>query len=287
MPNFLVLGAAKSGTTSLYFYLKQHPQIHMSHIKEPEFFIYEGKKINFSSPIVINNIEDYCKLFQGVPKGIVMGEASTSYLYSPKASERIYHHIPDAKLIAILRHPAERAYSGFLHCLQRGLEPHNDFAQALQEEEMRIRNNRGSRLHYGQQGFYYVQLKRYFDKFDQEQIRVYLYDDLVTNPVNVIQNIFQFLGVDETFIPDMSHRYTTAAIPKNKIISALTTRMSPANSVFRLLLPAKLRLYIKSKVFDKPPLLPPELRNKLIDVYREDILKLQELIQRDLSMWLK
>lgn len=287
MPNFLIIGAEKAGTSSLYSYLNQHPQIYMSPIKEPQFFTFEGEKLNYSYPVVITNLEDYCNLFQKVPKGIVTGEASPSYIYSPKASERIRYHIPDAKLIAILRHPAERAYSNFVFSLQRGHEPLKDFAQALQAEETRIDNNWGFRWHYKHKGFYYVQMKRYFDKFDRKQIKVYLFEDLIANPIKILKDIFQFLGVEETFNPDVSIKYNVSGIPNHDIIPLLMTRLKLMSPVIKQLFSAKLRSSIKSKLFHKAPPLSPELRGQLIAVYREDILKLQELIQQDLSRWLE
>ncbi|MBW4638366.1 MAG: sulfotransferase domain-containing protein [Gloeocapsa sp. UFS-A4-WI-NPMV-4B04] len=287
MPNFLIIGAQKAGTTALYSFLKQHPQIYMSPIKEPHFFTYEGEKLDYLKPVVITNIEDYCNLFQEVSKGIVMGEASPSYIYSPRAPERIQHYIPEAKLIAILRHPAERAYSNFIFNIQRGNEPLKDFAQALREEETRISNNSGFRWHYKHKGFYYTQMKRYFDRFDRSQIRVYLYEDLNTNLVSVLQSIFQFLGVDETFMPDVSHKSNVSLVPKNETIHILVTRLNSAKRVLKLYLPERFQAYIKSQIFDKPPPLPPEIRRQLIDVYREDILQLQDLIQQDLSSWLE
>ena len=98
MPNFLIIGAMKSGTTTLYDSLNAHPQIYMSRLKEPHFFSYDGTQ-NFP----ITNLEDYQALFRGVSNETLIGEASTTYLFNSKAPERIRHYIPQAKLIAILR----------------------------------------------------------------------------------------------------------------------------------------------------------------------------------------
>lgn len=294
MPNFLIIGAAKAGTTALYNYLKQHPQIYMSPEKEPKFFALEGEKLDFCGPgdrekinrSSITDIEAYRTLFQGVSNETAIGEASPLYLYSPKAPERIRHYIPNAKLIAILRDPVERAYSGYMMHVGEGRETLTDFAQALQAEEMRIRNNWGWG-HYVSVGFYYAQLKRYFDTFNQDQIRVYLYEDLQANPIGLLQDIFRFLGVDETFVPDISIRHNVTGIPKNNVLRALLQSLNPVKPVFKLFLPAMLSHYIKKQTFVKPPSLSPELRRQLIEVYREDILKLQYLIQYDLSKWLE
>ncbi|MES1024048.1 sulfotransferase [Gloeocapsa sp. BRSZ] len=294
MPNFIVVGAAKAGTTALYYYLKQHPQIYMSPEKEPKFFALEGDELDFRGPgdrenickSAITDIETYRHLFKGVTNEIAVGEASPLYLYSPKAAERIKKYIPDAKLIAILRNPIERAYSGYIMHVREGRETAKDFTEALQEEESRIRSNWGWG-HYVNVGFYHAQLKRYLNLFDKEQIRVYLYEDLKTNPINLIQDIFRFLGVDDTFLPDTSLKYNVAGVPKNDAIKALIKNFNSIKPAMNILLPDKLRHYLRSKVYEKPPALSQETRQKLIEVYREDILNLQDFLQRDLSKWLE
>ena len=137
MPTFLIIGAGKSGTTSLYYYLKQHPQVYMSPVKEAHFFDQdEGEKPDFrgpgrSSPPPITSIEDYRALFRGVTDETAVGEATPSYIYIPGAPGRIRRRIPDAKLIAGLRNPTDRAYSAFLHTVRSGRERLTDLARAL------------------------------------------------------------------------------------------------------------------------------------------------------------
>lgn len=301
MPNFLIIGAAKAGTTALYSYLKQHPQIYMSPNKEPHFFAFEGENVNFGGTagdqewlnrFAITDIQTYRLQFQGVSKQIAIGEASALYLYIPKAVERIHHYIPDVKLLAILRNPVERAYSAFLYQIRDDLEPITDFAQALREETTRIHNNWVPIYYYQQMGFYYTQMKRYFDTFDRAQIRVYLYEDFTTNTISILQDIFRFLGVDDTFAPDVSLRHNVSGIPRNKALHTfLGQEHHPIKTILKPLLPKELRrrvmLILQNRNLDKPPSLPPELRRQLIEVYREDILNLQDLIQRDLSKWLE
>lgn len=295
MPNFLIIGAAKAGTTALYHYLKQHPQIYMSPVKEPRFFAFEGQKLDFQGPLgeeinrsSVTDIKDYQALFEGVSDQTAVGEASTEYLRSPKAPKQIWHHIPDIKLIAILRDPVERAHAAYLMHIREGWET-LDFAQALQEEETRIRNN-WSFGHYATAGFYYTPLKRYFDMFDRSQIKVYLYEDLTSNAADLLRDIFQFLGVEETFVPDLSVRYNVSGVPKNKVLHALVTGLNPIKPVLNQLIPAKLGSNLKgyySRQNLAKPKLSPEIRQQLIEVYRDDILQLQTLIQRDLSKWLR
>lgn len=294
MPNFLIIGAAKAGTSALNSYLKQHPQIYMSPVKEPQFFAYEDQKLDFHGPGIatiqnsITDIKAYSALFQEVSNETAIGEASTIYLYNPKAPERIRHYIPDAKMIAILRNPVDRAYSGYLMHVREGRET-LDFAQALQAEETRIRNN-WSFGHYTSWGFYYPQLRRYFDMFERDQIRVYLYEDMTGDAAGLLRDIFQFLNVEETFDPDLSVRYNVSGMPKNKAFHALVKRPNPIKPVLKQLLPAWLKTSLKDRYLqysDVKPQLAPEVRQQLLEVYRDDILKLQNLIQRDLSKWLE
>lgn len=297
LPNFLVIGAHKAGTTALYNYLKQHPQVYMSPAKEPRFFALEGKNLEFLGPkkdpgnrCRFTTLEAYRELFQGVSSEVAIGEASTLYLYSQEAPKRIQHYIPDAKLIAILRNPIKRAYSNFVHAMQDDREVLTDFIQAFQEEEDRIRGGWGPFWHYKQKGFYYVQLKQYFDLFDQNQIKVYLYEDLQSEPSIVLQDIFRFLGVDDRFTPDVSSRYNVSGIPRNMPLDKLLGSRRVQNS-FNLLFSEKLSCRILNSVqhlnLKKPPQLSLEVQRQLIEVYREDVLKLQNLIQRDLSKWLE
>ena len=299
MPNFLLIGAQKAGTTALNYYLKKHPQIYMSPIKEPGFFDFEGQKPNFVGsgdqelydhiPI---DIESYRKLFQGVSDEIAIGEATTWYLYSSKASERIQYYIPNAKLIVILRNPVDRAYSAFLHTIRDKREPITDFAQALKEEETRINQNWEYIWHYKQMGFYYGQLKRYFNLFDRSQIKVYLYEDLKDNPIALMQDICQFLNIDKTLISGSPPRLNVSGFAKNKLLDHFLEKQNFKwiKTPFKLFLSSKMReniiVNLKNKNRTKPQI-SPAVKIELTQMYRENILKLQELIERDLSSWLE
>jgi len=303
LPNFLIIGAAKSGTTALHHYLAQHPQIYTSPLKEAKFFAFENQQVSWKGPgdldeklLPVTSLDTYQKLFSAVTNEIAIGESSPYYLYSPEAPERIQYYIPEVKLIAILRNPIDRAYSSFLHMMRDGREPIKNFAEALREEEKRINDNWAFVWHYRNAGFYYIQLKRYFDRFNHSQIKVYLYDDFEYDPLKVMKDTFLFLGVDETFIPDMSRKYNAsiqpknkAAVPKNKTLHSILE----SNLVEYPLKPfmdsksrKKLIFNLKNKNLKKQEL-SSQVRLDLINSFRDDILNLQELIGRDLSEWLK
>ena len=211
IPNFLIIGAAKAGTTSLYDYLNQHPQIYMSPIKEPRFFALEGEKLDFRGPAQginqtsVTTWEQYCQLFQEATTEKAIGEASTIYLSNPKAPHRIKHYLPEVKLIAILRDPAERAFSSYVHLVRDGYE-NLSFTEAVEAEPTRIKENWQPLWYYKERGFYYEQLQKYFAIFKPEQIKIYLYEDLAVDSTAVIQDLSRFLGVDDSFTPDLTRK---------------------------------------------------------------------------------
>ncbi|MBA2713838.1 MAG: sulfotransferase [Rubrobacteraceae bacterium] len=300
MPNFLIIGAGKSGTTSLYHYLRQHPEVYMSPVKEPKFFAVEGKELDFRGPNddmsmnrgSVTSIEAYRDLFRGVTDEKAIGEASPLYLHSPEAPSRIKHYIPEARLIAILRDPVQRAYSSFLQRVQKGQEPLRDFAEALREEENRMRDNWAPRWYSKRIGFYYAHLRRYYDLFEGDRIRVYLNEDLKADPVCIARDVFRFLEVDDTFMPDISLRYNVSGVPRSAALQTFLSKPNPAKDVLKLFLSEKLRQRIAVSLENRniagpPPPLDPGVRKELVDLYREDILNLEKLIGRDLSGWLE
>ena len=295
LPNFLIIGAAKAGTTSLYSYLDQHPQIFMSAEKEPRFFALEGEELHFQGPtqninqFSVTDMETYQQLFAGVTDEIAIGEASTLYLHSPKALERIRHYIPEAKIVVGLRDPAERAFSSYVHLVRDGFESLS-FAESLDAEPERIQNNWQPLWFYQQRGFYAQQMKQYINAFGAENIHVYLYEDLAADSLAIAQTIYRFLGVDTDFVPDLT-RENVSGVPKNKLIQRLLTKDNPLKAAIKPLVPKQLRRNMADKVkqqnLGKKPVLLPEIRQQLTSLYREDILRLQDLIDRDLSSWLK
>jgi hypothetical protein len=300
MPNFFIIGAQKAGTTSLYHYLKQHPQVFMSPVKEPFFFNHEinseGEvlKERFGGPgrwrkPKFANLKEYRTLFEGVEEEAI-GEASVLYICVPGTADRIQRHAPGAKAIALLRNPADRAYSAFLNAVRGGREPLNDFAQALKEEEDRIRHNWAYVFRYRSRGYYHEQLKPYYEVFGSERVGVWLYEDLKEDPVGVAQSVFGFLGVEDTFVPNTSSKHNPASVPRSEAARLAIRFMNTKLPIVRQIMPpsSKARKLVQNRILtgESPPL-DPEVRAKLMEGYREDILRLQQLIGRDLSAWWK
>jgi Sulfotransferase family len=300
-PNFLVIGAAKSGTTALWHYLRQHPQIYMSPRKHTRFFAFSVEEPGFrgpgpkspDSPYAFTEIEAYHGLFDGVTNETAIGEASHSYLYRSEAPRRIQRYAPGMKLIAMLRHPVDRAYSHYNQMIRDGREPLEDFTRALEEEEARIRDYWWPDFHYVQIGLYHAQLQRYFGLFEHDQIKVYLYEDFNSDPLKVLRDILEFLEVDDTFVPQAAVKYNASGIPKNKTLHSSLHKLRRIRPVAEKLLPKKQYqrlLHVGSSFHNRnltKPRLSPEVRRRVFDEYfRGDVLKLQYLLQRGLSTWL-
>lgn len=295
LPNFFVIGAAKSGTTALYDTLKQHPEVFLSPIKEPHYFGFEGE------PPVFPGIDgthyrrtgvwracDYGQLFAGVTRESAIGEASNLYMLSPSAAGRIKRNLPQSRIVAVLRQPAERAYSEYNSMAQYGVEPASSFADALAHETRRLQEGWFLGV-YRQRGYYHAQLSPYFELFPRQQIKIFLYEDWRSKPQALMRDLFQFLEVDETFTPEI-RRSNVTRLPKNRRLHAWVTRLERSRLRIPLLhsylVAAAQRL--DARFFcAPPPALDPEIRSRLTADFRQDILKLQDLIGRDLSHWLQ
>jgi len=304
LPNFLIIGAPKCGTSSLWAYLSQHPEVFMCVPKEPTFFGNEGEDGLSHGPEdenrayhsrVITSLKDYTALFDKVTHEKAIGEASVYSLYLPKAPLQIKKHVPQAQMFAILRDPADRAYSSYLHVVRQARE-RLPFARALQEEPERVRKQWNAVWYFKTMGFYYEQVKRYFDTFGRNQVHVYLYEDFQEEPMALMKRVFEILGVDSSFVPDTSRRAKTSYVPKHPAWERFLhkTRVSVEFSRKHFPQPLRWRVHKVAELIDRvgrpnrmsPPPMPADVRASLVEDYREDILRLQDLLSRDLSHWL-
>lgn len=313
-PNFLVIGAAKAGTTALYSHLRQHPEVYMPRHKEPNFFALHGNSPDFSAirkddelyqasvnlfnrikSISVDDMDSYRQLFSGVAGEKAIGEASTLYLFHPGAAACIKQHIPDVKLVVVFRNPVDRAFSSYLHMVRIGREV-REFREALSQEPVESENvwcARGD--FYIRPGFYARQLRCYLDLFDKGQIKIYLYEDFKRDPQGMVRDLYRFIGVDETFKQDLSKKHNVSGIPKNRYLYQLSrtvNRRINSSSLLKGLsnsLPKNLRSRIRTVLFEsslKRPQISTADRDWLVETYRSDILELQGMIERDLSAWI-
>jgi Sulfotransferase family len=296
LPNLLIAGMSRCGTTSLYHYLKEHPDVFMSPVKEPSFFLSQVRPvpengIGDDEKKYYSDRDDYGRLFERAGNCRAVGEASSENLYhAEKVIPHIQKHLGNPRIIISLRNPVDRAFSAYTFLISENRE-FLSFEEGLAQEEKRKRDGWRHIWLYRDAGFYYRGVKAYLENFPE--VKVCLFDDLLRDPLSLVQDIFRFLAVDPSFVPDVSARYKTSGIPRSRRINRLfeePTRMrSLARGVGKLLLKEdrwiKWRDRLKARSYGRAQM-KPETRRYLEGVYRDDILKLQGLIGRDLRRWL-
>jgi Sulfotransferase family len=295
LPNFFIIGAPKAGTTTLNFVLDQHREVFMCPVKETGFFWAYNQNIRLEGigsekllNRLVKDLNEYQGLFRRVTDQKAIGESSVRYLSSQQTPGLIHRFVPDARLIVSLRQPAERAFSAFAHNLRDGLEPCSDFAQAIDQDRGGVRDG-WLFCRYLANGFYYRAIKRYLEYFDISQLHISLLEDLIQEPTSLMKDIFRFLGVDDSFPPDLSHKHNVSGVIRNPVKRTLWRRSNRLRVALRPFLPPKMRHSAFEWVIrdlDKLKI-PPDQRKELTEYYRQDILQLQDLIQRDLSHWLE
>jgi hypothetical protein len=294
-PTFLVPGVGKSGTSSLYEYLKQHPEIFMTPKKEPGFFNWDGRAFDQRGPVdeklylaAVRDFDAYRALYSGRATERVAGEATPNYLYNDHAPQRIHARYPDLRFVVMLRHPVERLFSHYLHMRRMGDEPLS-LEDALGAEAKRRANGWGPSYHYLAQGHYAAQLGRWLARFDRARFHFVLYDDFERDSQAVMRGVYAFLGVDADFEPDTGVVHNAHYAPKSERLHELVMGNGSAKQLAKLILPSRVRrsasAWIRRKNAQAKPTLAPTLHDALLDAYLDDITRLEAIIARDLSAW--
>jgi len=290
MPNFLIVGAAKSGTTSLYHYLSQHPDIFMPRWKELSFFSRDP----FGPLHKVKKPEYYYKVFARASNQFAVGEASTSYLYDESAPRQIKKLLGTIKIIIVLRNPVDMAYSLYNHQVRREGETLNTFESALAAEDNRRKNITFRKKSYGwhanyyyyHRGLYFKQVKRYLEAFGKNNVLILLFDELMCNSAAVAQKAFRFLGVNDTFMPIIKVHNPAGKIlniPRFWEDSGLFQKT--ISFVFSKNLIKKIPHLLRNIGRKPPPPINPATAHKLAERFHYDICRLEKLIDKDLSSW--
>ena len=278
-----IVGAPKSGTTSLHYYLNNHPEVLMSSLKEPDYFSNKeimDQKLYYKDPN-INTLNEYHNLFLDRKDERLLGESSVSYLFYPEVSSRIKKYNKNAKIIIMIRNPIERALSHYLM----------DFRLGFIGEKFQDIFNLQKGAHFQQYfllGNYYPQIKRYIDKFGKTNVHIIKYSDFKKQSKEEVRKVFKFIGVDSEVKVNIENIYNSSFIARNLIIRKLYS-ISYLRSLFSVLFSPKLIKLIRTVFFkkpDKPKLESPFLR-LISEYYLKDIGKLEELLSIDLSEWKK
>lgn len=293
LPNLLVVGAMRSGTTTAYRVLAEHPEIFMAPWKEPYFLALGGRRPTFSGPgddaMNRNAIVDedlYRGLFQ---KGIGSrwrGEASATYLYMPEAIAGIRRHLDTPKLLVFLRDPVDRALSAYKYLRGQEREPLGEFAEALAAEEERIAAGWSPMWHYLAASHYRSQLERLFDAFPRDQVHVVLFEDLEERPDEAFGSIFAWLGVERVATKVETHN-------RSGVARSRAVRLALKPSRFRQQVgravpePIKrpLRRIREANMRPAPTGMTIEARRELTARFRDDIEFVESLAGRDLPTW--
>jgi len=302
LPDFFLLGAPKAGTTALHAALAQHPQLYLSPVKEPKFYLCDGRpppRSRQRGPGDAHSAREwvwkrskYEALFDPAPAGALRGESTPFYLYDRAAHRRIHADVPEARLVVVIRDPVDRAYSNWMHLRSDGLEPIEDFATAWAAEDERVTAGWAPFWHYRRLGLYGAQLRDLTMRFSTEQVHVLRYRDLVERPAESLDAVCEFLGVATGVIAGAQRANSHPFVAPSARASALsrTLRAGAALGAYappqvwrRLSRPLLASLH---RAGSRRPVLDADLRLRLVEAYREDNALLEEITGRSFSDWL-
>jgi hypothetical protein len=273
------VGAAKSGTTSLYRDLAQHPAIYMSLMKEPHFFSRIQPSASWEPFFPhVRDEQAYLALFRGATDEELLGEASTSYLWDEEAAERIERRVPEARILVMLRDPVDRAYSHYWNDVREGLEKRS-FEEALAEEQRRAgRGGWGVTSLYLDCGRYADQVGRYLDRFG-EAVRVDFLEDYVSDKASTVAGIYAFLGLGQMASEPAQQQMNAISLPRNRLGRAMFGS-GAARRLARATLPRSVRGRLRGALLEEadPPPMEPATRTLLTEIFRPEAARLSALL---------
>jgi hypothetical protein len=301
LPDFLVIGAPKAGTTALHAALAGHPGLFMSPVKEPKFFLTDGPPPRRGGgPGDVQTWRehiwrraDYEALFEGAPPGALRGESTPFYLYDRQAQRRIHALLPEVRMIAILRDPVERAHSNWTHLWSAGLDPIGDFPAACAAEDRRVADGWALFWHYTRLGRYGEQLDHLLHLFPRQQVFILRYRDLVDVPGLALDAICDFLGAAPGIVSEVPRENVTAHpehSPSHRAVSGVLRaaagagRHLPGGTGTALTRP--LERFLQRSARPRQPL-TWEQRQQVLGYVEDDIALLEKIAEADFSDWVQ
>lgn len=286
-PNFLGIGASKCGTSSLYAYLRQHPEIFLSHVKETHFFTYD--EIYSLGPVEFSN-----RYYRGAGGHRAIGDITPTYFVQPDIVipriKAVYGaRLP--KLVLILRNPVDRSWSHYLHKVRSG-EESESFETALMLEQERLSSDPLGWWGYETESLYATFVAKWLDAFPREQFLFLLTEDLSYDPASVLMQVFTFLGVDAAYVIRDYQRKNISGSVKSRAVLSLLAKPSPLKTLVKRLLPLAYRQKLKTRIIELNTApgrtvlsMSSEQRTLLADRLRPGVDELERLTGLDLSVW--
>ena len=290
-PNFFIVGAPRCGTTAMYDYLKVHPDISMSSYKEPHYFGRDLVGLRYE--IFRDDEQKYLRLFEEHTTAYRIGEASVYYLYSKQAARELHDFNPTAHILIMLRSPIEVLHSLFYQSKLTGDNPYDTPEDLIANTDPIMADKTiNSRIKFltGDGVRYYEQVKRYLDVFGKDQVHIVIYDEFRADTPTVYQRALEFLAVDSTFRPESFDVVNPSKKVRNPLIHRITSSQTLIKLGMKLPL-ITIPIYRAIKVLnstkhDRPPL-SDLLIKRLKTMLHDDVIQLSQLIDRDLSHWVK
>lgn len=285
-PNFICIGAAKAGTTTLYDVLKDHSQIYLPHIKETHFFD-DPQYWDRGAEWYFN------EYFSKVKDQPLIGEITPSYVYFPDVPERIFSTLgPDVKIILMIRNPVDRAISHYKMHHSRGNE-NLSFSEAAEAEKSRLEQTylEQSRYSYMSRGYYSEQIENFLKYFSKEQIHVMVFEEIFQDKKESYTKVLEFLGVDFEEL-NWDRQSNFSAVPRSKIINHIVHRSKLAQVLGKTFLSAKWRKKIKMAMAMgnlKKGKVSIDIDMSYEEIYQKyftgEIEKLEQLLDRSFDIW--
>ncbi|GLY06355.1 sulfotransferase [Actinoplanes sp. NBRC 101535] len=300
LPDFLIAGVPKAGTTALHAALTRHPQLFLSPVKEPKFFLSDGAPPAFGGPGDVQTYQehvwrrdDYEALFAPAPPGALRGEATPFYLYDLKAHDRIQALVPDVKMIVLLRDPVDRAHSNWTHLWVAGLESEADFLAACAAEEKRRAAGWADFWHYIGLGLYGQQLEHLYQRFSAEQVLLLRYRDLKDSPAATLDRVCSFLGVRTGVLTSIPRENVNRHYVEDNGLNRVLRGLLRAGGTVGHRFPVPLRLAARGPLLTllhrkrgSRPVTTPQERAALLPHFTDDIALLQDVTGQRYDDWL-
>jgi len=295
LPNFVVIGAPKSGTTSLFYYMKQHTEVYLPVRKELHYFTFPDLAKQTKGPGDRNTLDNLCPNrksyeahYEHAVDQIAIGEVSPSYLYFSHAAERIKDQLGSIKIMTILRNPIEKAFSQYSHLRRDGRETLS-FFDALMSEKDRAKAGWSDFWRYSESSLYTEKIKHYMKVFGEDKVKIILFDDLVTDPVKLMMEVFTFIGTDPSVKTNTSKVYNRSGKTRSKIVANFFAKPNFFKSMIKRIVPEQLRIALRLRIIEINTAgnwnLDERSNEYLKEYFSKDVNELESLLDRK-TYWL-